>query len=75
MANQVNARAEEIKQATQQQQIASEQVLGAIRSASEVAEQTANSTNLIVDSSNQLDNLTYQLGGVLSQVQVVKTTS
>lgn len=74
MANQVNARAEEIKQATQQQHTASEQVLVAIRSAGEVAEQTAGSTNLIVSSSTQLDNLTDQLGRVLNKVQVAAPT-
>ncbi len=70
MASQVNQRTEEIKQATKQQHLASEQVLAAIRSASEVADQSADSTNLIAASAHQLDNLTHQLSGVLSQVQV-----
>jgi len=70
MARQVSQRAVEIRHATHQQRISSEQVIVSTRSVGEVAEQTASTTQLLATSSVQLDNLTNQLSRVLSQVKL-----
>ena len=70
LAGQVTERAEEIRQATFHQRTSSEQVLLSARAVGAVAEQTAVATHQIADSSSQLETLTNQLSGVLSQVKL-----
>ncbi len=70
LAGQVSERAKEIKQATQQQRISSEQVIVSTRSVGEVAVQTLEATQQVATSSSQLESLAHQLNGVLGQIKL-----
>ncbi len=70
LAGQVSERAEEIKQATSQQQTSNQLVIYSTSSVGEVAEQTAFATQQIADSSAQLEALANQLSRVLQQVRL-----
>jgi methyl-accepting chemotaxis protein len=70
LAGEVNSQTDMIKLATMQQLTASEQVIIAARSAGEMAQQNASSTQQVATNSTALESLTAQLNGVLRQVKM-----
>lgn len=70
MSGQVRNRSEEISYATQQQYIASEQVINSARLAEQVAQETANASQEVAMSSSELENMSNQLSRVLGRVKL-----
>lgn len=66
----VQEQAEAIREATFQQHISDQQVLDSTRSVGEVAQTTVNITQQIAISSNELENMSVQLNGVLGQIRL-----
>lgn len=69
-AFQVRDQAEAIKEATFHQHIADQQILDSTRSVGEVAQTTVSITQQIAMSSNELENMSVQLNGVLGQIKL-----
>ena len=70
LVGQVSNQSNEIKQATHEQRISSEQVLNSVLVVETIARQTAEASHEIMISIGQLEGMSVQLNGVLSQVRL-----
>ncbi len=70
VANQVDQQAEEIKQATQEQMTASLQITGTLHNISQMAGQNVDSSGSIVNTTNQLNEISSSLVQILSGINL-----